>query len=273
MSVVISPSITPSDYTYPLTHARIGYDNFVPDATVTATSADTNYPADAVQRETTYEHWKPTSASNESLVFDQGASSVGAASYVGIAAHTLGTQNATIEIAHSDDNSTWTVIETLEPANNSAIMFIFAEVEVRYWRVRVVSADAAPEIGVVYIGSVLEMQRLIYGGHSPITLSRQTERRPTKSQKGQWLGVSIVRYGLQSSFNWRHLTAAWYRANFDPFVESARSKPFFIAWRPSKYPQEIAYGWLPPNTDIQPSNMGIRDLMEVSMTVEGYADE
>lgn len=273
MTVVISPSITPGDYTYPLTHARIGYDNFVPTSTVTFSSEQAEYPADAIQRETTFERWQPTGTTSEYLVIDQGASGVGAASYLGIAAHTLGSAGATVEIAHSVDNSSYTVVETLEPANNGAIMFIFPEVESRYWRVRVVTASFAPEIGVVYIGSVLEMQRPIYGGHSPITLSRQTERRPTKSQKGQWLGVSLVRHGLQSSYNWKHLTAAWYRSTFDPFVQAARSKPFFIAWRPADYPQEVVYGWLPPSNDIQPSNMGIRDLMDVSMSVEGYADE
>lgn len=272
MSFVISPSITQNDYIQPLSHARIGYKNFVPDSTVTASSQEAAFPADSVQRESTYDRWQPTSATGV-LIVDQGASGVQGASYAGIAAHTFGTQGATIELAHSDDNFTYSVVETLEPADNSAIMIIFPRIEARFWRLRIVSAAAAPQIGVLYLGEILEMQRPIYGGHSPITLSRQTERRPTKSEKGQWLGVSVVRYGLSTSYNWRNLTAAWYRANFDPFVESARSKPFFIAWRPSSYPQEVAYCWLPPSQDIKPSNMGTRDLMEVSMPVEGYADE
>ena len=117
----------------------------------------------------------------------------------------------------------------------------------------------------------LAMQRAIYAGHSPITLSRKTVKRPTKSEFGQWLGSSTIRHGLKTSFEWKNLKAAWYREYFDPFVKSARTKPFFIAWRPSKFPNEIAYAWT--SNDIKPSNMGILDYMDVSMSVEGYADE
>ena len=144
MSVVISPSIVENLLEYPLTHARIGYDNFVPDSTVTASSAEAEYPADAVQRENTYERWKPTGTTSQFLKVDQGASGIGAASYLGIAAHTLGSSGSTIEIAYSVDDSTYTVVETLEPADNRAIMFIFPEVEARYWRVRVVTSTSTP---------------------------------------------------------------------------------------------------------------------------------
>ena len=149
-------------------------------------------------------------------------------------------------------------------------MVIFAEVTDRYFRVSA-AGSTAPQIGVIYLGVALAMQRAIYAGHSPITLARRTVKRPTKSEDGQFLGSSTIRYGLQTGFAWKHLKAQWYRDNFDPFVKSARSKPFFIAWRPSKFPNEIAYGW--STGDITPSNMGVLDYMDVSMSVEGYADE
>lgn len=269
MAFVISPSITQNDYVYPLTHARIGYDNFVPRSTVTATTEDTGFPADAVQRQTTWERWKPT-ALPATLSIDSGTSPSGTGSYIGIAAHTLGSSSATVVIEYSVNNTDWTTIETLEPADNSAIMVIFPEVQAQYWRI-VVSGSTIPNIGSVYIGEVLEMERPIYGGHSPINLSRQTVVRPTESEKGQWLGRSVIRYGLQTSFDWNNLTAAWYRANFDPFVKEARFHPFFIAWRPADFPKEVAYGWT--SQDIQPSNSGTRDLMSVSISVSAYADE
>ena len=88
---------------------------------------------------------------------------------------------------------------------------------------------------------------------------------------GQWLGRSIIRKGVTTSYQWRHLKAAWYRQYFDPFVKSARTTPFFIAWRPETYPNEVAYAWA--KSDIRPSNMGIRDFMEVTLSVEGLTDE
>ncbi len=267
MSFVISPSVVVNTLSQPLTHARIGYDNFVPAATVTATSAEAVWPVDSVQRENTFERWQPTSG-NGSITIDNGTEKP--ADYIGIAAHTLGASSSTVTVEHSSDNSSWTTIETVSPADSSAIMVIFAEVTDRYFRVSV-AGSTAPQIGVIYLGVALAMQRAIYSGHTPITLGRRTVKRPTKSQDGQFLGSSTIRNGLQTGFAWKHLKAQWYRDNFDPFVKAARNKPFFIAWRPSKFPGEIGYCW--STNDITPSNMGVLDYMDVSMSVEGYADE
>jgi hypothetical protein len=268
MTFVVSPSVVINVLTdEPLTHARIGYDNFVPAATVTATSEATPWPADSVQRENTFERWQPTSG-NGSITIDNGTAK--SADYIGIAAHTLGSAGSTLTIAYSSDNSTYTTIETVSPSDSSAIMVIFAEVTARYFRVSVAGATA-PQIGVIYLGMALAMERAIYSGHTPVTLGRMTEKRPTKSESGQFLGSSTIRQGLQTNFTWNNLKADWYREYFDPFVKSARNLPFFIAWRPSKFPNEIGYCW--STNDITPTNSGGLDYMSVSMRVEGYADE
>lgn len=269
MSVVISPSLVSNEYEFPLNHARIGYQDFVKTSTVTASTESAIFPADAVQRETTYERWQPT-ALPATLTIDSGTSPSGTASYLGIGAHTLGDNGNTVLLEYSHDATTWTTVDSVEPADNTALMMLFAEVQARYWRITI-SGGTAPTVGVVYLGQVLEMQRSIYGGHTPITLGRQTTIRPSVSEKGQWLGRSIVRNALATGYSFRHLTASWYRANFDPFAKAARSRPFFIAWRPETYPSEVAYGWT--NDDITPSNMGVRDYMEVSFNVVGHADE
>jgi hypothetical protein len=267
MTFVVSPSVVVNSLSTPLTHARIGYDNIVPSAIVTATSAESIWPVDSVQRENTFERWQPTSG-NGSITIDNGTAK--SADYIGIAAHTLGTTGSTITIAHSADNSTFTTIDTISPSDNSAIMVLFANTPARYFKVTL-AGPTAPQIGVIYLGVAMAMERAIYSGHTPVTLGRMTEKRPTKSESGQFLGTSTIRRGLQTSFSWTNLKADWYRQYFDPFVKSARTKPFFIAWRPAKFPNEIGYCW--STNDITPANAGGLDYMSVSMTVEGYADE
>ena len=144
MSFVISPSVVVNTLSQPLTHARIGYDNFVPAATVTATSAEAVWPADSVQRENTFERWQPTSG-NGSITIDNGTAK--SADYIGIAVHTLGSSASTITVQYFDLTSGWTTIETVSPLENSAIMAIFAEVTARYFRV-IVAGSTAPQIGV-----------------------------------------------------------------------------------------------------------------------------
>lgn len=259
----ISPSLVAqieSGGADPLSRARIGYRTVTRNATVTASSATTGFPASAIKNPLTYERWLPLSAP-ATLTIDAGAMVI--ADYVGIGAHTLGSTGATVTISYSENGIDWTDVLHAAPANDNAIMALFEPVLARYWRIHI---NRVAEIGVVYIERALVMQRSIYGGHSPGTLSRQTEIEPSRSVTGQFLGRSIVRQGFATSYQWSNLSAAWYRANFDPFVESALRNPFFIAWRPDRFPDEVLYAWC--NDDISPTNMGIRDLMQVGFSVE-----
>lgn len=259
----ISPSLVAmagSGAAEPLSRARIGYRTITRNAAVTASSAAAGFPASAIRHALTYERWMPTVAP-ATLTIDAGAAV--SADYVGIAAHTIGSTGATVTISYSENGTSWAQVLQVTPANDNSIMALFEPVLARYWRLQI---DRVAEIGVVYIGRALVMQRSMYGGHSPGTLSRQTEIEPSRSVTGQFLGRSIVRQGFATPYQWSNLTAAWYRANFDPFVESALRNPFFIAWRPDRFPDEVLYAWC--NDDISPTNQGQRDLMQVGFSVE-----
>lgn len=264
MSVVIQSSFSP---TRPLTHARIGHATITRTGTLLASGEQPTFEADAAANPLTYEAWKPD-ALPATWRIDAGAAV--SVDYVGIAAHTLGTDGASVKVQHSDNDTDWSDVTDLaehSPTDDSPILFLFASESHRYWRIRV-TGTTIPSIGVVYIGAALAMPRPIYGGHSPLDLSRQTVIRPQKSERGQFLGRSIVRSGFATSFSWQHLTPTFYRDEFDPFVEDARRFPFFLAWRPAAFPAGVGYVWA--DQDIQPSNMGIgKGLMQVSLAVEG----
>lgn len=245
----------------PLSRARIGYRTITRNATVTATSEAPGFPASAIRHPLTYERWAPAVAP-ATLTIDAGA--LVTADYVGIAAHTIGSTGATVAISHSEDGTTWTDVLQTAPTDDKAIMALFEPVMARYWRIRI---DRVAEIGVVYIERALAMQKGVSGGHSPGTLSRQTVIEPSRSVTGQFLGRSIVRRGFQTEYEWEYLDPLWYRANFDPFVAAAIRDPFFIAWRPDKYPEEVLYAWT--DRDIAPRYMRIMPkLMQVRLNVE-----
>lgn len=267
--IVVSPSLVEQgDHSdgrgYPLNHARIGYDTLTRGAAITSSSEEAGWPASSTGNSMTYERWRPT-AVPAWVAYDAGADVE--VDYLGIASHTLGSSGATFALEYSANGSDWTTVETVEAADDRAIMLLFEPITARYWRLSVTEAVAS--VGVVYIGRVLEMQRGLYGGHSPGRLSRQTDILPNKSDGGQFLGRSIIRQGYATAYDWDNLTASWYRQWFDPFVESARKYPFFIAWYPLKYPDEVLYAWC--NDDIKPKNQGQRDLMSVGFSVEGIA--
>lgn len=189
--------------------------------------------------------------------------------FVGIAAHTLAGQTITIQTAQTVDGSLTDLIRFTVP-DNSPIMLTFDTVNVREIAL-VSSLVGIVEIGVIYAGTTLQMPRNIYGGHSPITLSPKTEYQSSESESGQFIGENIIRKGLQTSFDWQFLDDEFIRGEFKDFVESARTKPFFIKWRPDFYFEEVAYCKV--REDITPVNMGggIRS-MRVGFNAKAHAD-
>lgn len=132
--------------------------------------------------------------------------------------------------------------------------------------------NQALKVGVIYLGRALEMQREMYGGHTPISLNRSTVVRPNISERGQFLGRSIVRSGASGSWSWKNLKADWVRRYLDPFIAAARLRPFFILWRPQTFPSEAGYCWTTGDV-AAPSNSGGRDFMTFTLDAQGLGHE
>lgn len=265
----------------PLTYPRIGYQTWARDlglgaSSVTVSSEDADGPRDAPLRPDTAEYWLPT-ALPATWVLDLGSGQT--IDYVGIAGHTIGSKGCTVKVETSDGSlagspseQVWTTFaQEVLPADDAPLLFLAEGVSARYVRIRLTGPGAAPRLAVIYAGKVLAMQRPIYGGHTPITLSRNTTLRQTLSRGGQFIGQTFERHGVQTSASFRHLDADWVRESFDPFVKEARKYPYFFAWRPGTWPLEVGYVWT--DKDIAPSNMGMRDLMQVSWPMQGIGHE
>jgi hypothetical protein len=150
------------------------------------------------------------------------------------------------------------------------IMVLTEAATAKKFRLRVVG-QTTPMIGVIYMGTALEMMRPIYGGHTPINLARTTVIRPNVSDTGQFLGRSITRKGSRGSWMWKNLTAAWLRKYIDPFIVSALTLPFFVLWRPSSFPGESGYSWT--GQDLSAANVGSKDRMTFNLDASGLANE
>lgn len=262
MGLVISSSLTLTETERDLNAARIGYQSL--SGTISATNEAVGYPATSAGNALTYSYWRPTALPS---YWEINFGSSKTVDYIGIASHELGSSGC-VCIAQYWNGSAWIDLYSFAPNSNTPVMLLFDEITTSRIRIGVLSGNP-PRVGVVYVGKVLTMQRPIYGGHSPITLNRTTVYKNNASESGQWLGRSIRRGGAKTSFNWDNLTADWYRDYFDPFANAARYAPFFIAWRPFTYANEVGYAWT--NKDISPSNSGRRNFMSVNISVEGLA--
>jgi len=251
----------------PATHARIAhYLNWFSVGTIAASTTETGYFVDAPNNTLTYERWKPAALpATWEINFGAGQT----ADYCCIAAHTMGTNGNTLEVEYFDGAGVWSdLITATAITDNSDIFVIFPKQAHGYWRIRI-SNGTAPEIGVIKFGQALQMERPIFGGHSPIIYSRQTVMKMNESETGEYLGRSKFRTYLQSTFEWQNLSSDWIRDNWGDLQRAVETEPFFIAWRPETY-SEAAFGRAMENPT--PTNIGRRDLMSVAlnMRARGY---
>jgi len=254
----------------PLTHARIAHSlNWLSGGTATANSTATGYYADAPTNTLTYERWKPAtnpSAANIIWTYDHGSSEE--VDYCAIAAHTLGTNGCSIAVQYWN-GSTWVAITSATAVTSDEPLMVIFEPRTGTQFRFILTTGSAPEVGVVKFGSSMQMERPIYGGHAPIPMARQTILRSNYSETGEYLGRVKQRTYLATEYSWQNLTADWVRVNWPSFQLATEAEPFWIAWRPETFGD---VGFCQLDQVPVPQNMGIRDLMSVSMSARarGY---
>lgn len=190
-----------------------------------------------------------------------------------IAAHNLGSSGATVDFQHdSDEDDTWTTIGSVTPSDDSPILFMFAPITSRRWRLTVRNG-ANPYVGVWRVAEALQMERPFYAGFTPARMSRMTETLGNISGSGELLGRSRKRSILEARYQWANLTYTWVRANLDGpngLIQSVEVEPFFAAWRPGET-QDVDY-FMRASVEA-PSPTGQRDLHSFSISGEVHAYE
>lgn len=243
--------------------ALIGYENLLKNSS----SPD----AKVMINPDTWERFRPIAILNE-VKFQLNASAE--IDFIAIAAHNFATHDDGLEIEFhyaTTIGGSKILIDSMVPDNNGAMMLTFDALDAAEIIIRFTPSTLGAEIGIISTGKLLRMPRNIYGGHSPISLSAKTSYNSTMSETGQFLSREITSQGSTGSFSWKLLNPDWYRSTFQPFVVSAKTKPFFIKWRPDMYSNEVAFGHT--TGDIKPSNMGGgHTLMSVSFSMLSHED-
>ena len=265
--IVISSSVvlTASEIT-DTRNPRIGWKNIVTAGNVSADEESDAEPVVNIANPATYLRWRgETTAEQAVQVTLVAAQDV---NYFAIARHNLGTSGATLAFQYSSDGSSWTdAISPLVLSTDNVVIYEFDTVFARLFRLLITPGSEPPSIAVLHIGETLVLQRRIYVGHTPLPYGRKTTVSNGRSESGEFLGRTLRRQFLESSVDLQNLTPAWYRQHMDPFVEAARTRPFFWAWRPAQYPSEVGYAWL--TDDVKVSNQRPNGFMQLSFSMQG----
>lgn len=248
----------------PLSHARILY------APITGTITADGTNGALAANDYTFQRWEVgASPSNWTLVTDASAS----VDTVFIAAHSLAGATVAIQTAATVGGA-FTTRATVTPTDNSTIAVMFnnagSAYTIRELRIALSGGSGLETVGIIRAGVALQMQRPLFGGVQPIGLSRIVETRHAMSETGQWLGRVIQRQARRTSMQWPHLTAAWYRSDFQPFALTLPQTPFGFIQNPEKMPESVAWCWTDESPT--PENMGVKDLMSVSLGITGFLE-
>ena len=248
----------------PLNHARILYAPIT--GTVTADGTGGNLAAN----DYTFQRWELGDTSGDWTLVTASNATVDT---VFIAAHSLIGATILVQTAATVGGA-FTTRATIEPTDNSTIAVMInnggTAYTIRELRLSISGAQSTAAVGIIRAGVALQMQRPVFGGIQPIGLMRAVETRHSMSETGQWLGRTIQRQARRTSMPWAHLNAAWYRANFEPFSLTLPQTPFGLIQNPARMPESVAWCWTDETP--QPENMGIRDLMSVSLGITGYLE-
>lgn len=253
----------------------IGYENRVTTANLSTSTEASGYPASNLANPSTALEWIGVASSPEAdeyIRLDLDTAEM--VDYVAVARTNWGSAQIPVSIEALDPDQSpesWTEIigETLLPDDGPAL-FRFTPQGVTALRIRLQPGTAAPSCAVVYAGKLLILQRRIHGGHTPITYGRETTKIGGRSMAGHYLGEIVIGSRRSTSVTLKNLTPAWYRTYLDPFVAAAAAgAPAFFAWRPSSYPNEI--GYVAVEGDPRPVNMGVADLMQIELSLNGVA--
>lgn len=268
MGLYISSDFVLGEGELALDHPRILWDDISRHAgtTIVSSSEQVGFELENAFDYLTWDFWRPSSIPATITITTAVAEDV---DYALIAAHNLGTTDKTVTLEYYN-GSAWVAIDDANPANDRVIVFLFDNVFSNQFRLTVSGDATVPSIGVFMIGKALAVQRKLYKGHTPITLSKRTVKQPNRSEGGHWLGTSIRREGAATTIAFGNLKSDWIRQKFEPFIEAARSYPFGWVWRPDEFPAEVAYVFAPD--DIRVINSGPRDFMSTSFAVEGILD-
>jgi hypothetical protein len=160
---------------------------------------------------------------------------------------------------------------TRVPPDDGPIVFRFPAITTARLQLVMEQGDAAPQVAVMYAGTLLEMERSIDIAvtHTPINMGRQSRVASGKAENGKFIGRIVLGEWNAGSIDFKWFTPTWYRANFDPFLAAAVESPFFIAWNPIEYPLEVGYVAL--TNDAKPEVDTVTKRVHVKLDFQGEA--
>lgn len=261
MSVLIEPGSAETK------NATVLYESVFESGTVTVSSETSDGAGLNAVEDTTFDFWTGGAATSR-ITVDYG-SDVECDAF-GVAAHTIGTDGATIAVEYSDDDMSYTEAASVTPTDDDTIFIVFPVTSARYWRVSV--TDGPASIGVMKLGKRLIFPCGVLSGYTPINHAHRIELLTNMSVSGQFLGTRIKRVGADTGIDFGMIETDFVDTHMRGFEDHFNSgRTFFYAGAPDDWPDDYGYCWR-SRDEIRPSLDEGGVLSSVSMDVSVYVE-
>lgn len=261
-NIVLAPSIA-ADGDKPV----IGWQNFLAAANVAADTAADGYPAVNVANAQTFSKWKAADSTEQYLTFV--TDTLEEIDYLALARHNLASAAIPVSVeGKGPGDMEWSeLVPDVVLGSDMPALFRFEKQALTHLRLKLQAGDAPASIAVVYFGALLVMEHPIWVGHLPFPDAVKSETTNGRSESGEFTGRIITREYTETKVPLSLISPDWYRTYMRPFISTAKAAPFFFAWRPATYPQEVGYAWLRNNPE--PIAEGPSNLLALSLELGG----
>lgn len=275
MSLIISSNLTltsSDEVVLTLDHPVIGWQSIATVNNVSATTSDVNFPVSNLVNPATHLAWMVGGAFSPAI-YEYVTVVTGTTDfidYVAIAKHNLGSLGVAVTVGYFDTSSppVWHDLTTEQTlANDSPAIFRFTAQSLTTISIRMGPTSLLAKIAVAYVGKLLVLPRKIYQGLVPITYGRIAKVTNGKSEAGQFLGRIVTQEFVKDTIPLSLIDPTYFRDHIADFLVDSKERPFFIAWRPQTYPDEVGYCHM--TNDPVPINEAPHGLVAMTLEMTG----
>lgn len=228
----------------------IGWHNVITLAGLEADSEASGFPVTNIANPSTVLMWRSETTQEQFITIEPGNDPV---DYIGLARHNFGSGQIAVEFqGRRGEDGAWNpILPEFIPGDDKPIIARFEPTTFFEVRIRLRPQLVPPFLAVLYLGNLLVMTTGEQPGFTPITLGRQSEVVNARAQSGDYLGAVITQERRSAASQFVYLEYDWFLEHVDPFLKVIRSTPFFYAWAPKSFPDQVGFAWA--TADVRPT--------------------
>lgn len=206
------------------------YDNLLRTATVLSEDTLTNFEfANGIDGRTSTQLGVASGADRD-IVLDFGSAQQ--FSVLCVAVHNL--NGASVVVAGSSDNVTYTDITTINYDNNYVRCDAVTQSTYRYVRLRFTGLLGSTYVGDIFLGESLELPYGVPDGFTPPEQADQDLIETNMTGNGALAGIDVTRKPKRLKLPLKNYESSWFESNWYSLTETMKLYPVYFLWSTGK---------------------------------------